>query len=222
MEAPHLLQRPTPEPYASDVPAPGSRGPEAHAPEPYAPDMRGPEAHVSGERSPARGVPDAVRPHRQAMDQREFRNILGRFTTGVVLVTAQTADGPAGMAVNSFTSVSLDPPLVALCAAHTSTTWPAVRAAGSFAVTILGGRHAELCRLFSERGADRFAGRDWARSPAGHPIPADGLAWLECRPSVIHPAGDHELVIAAVDGGALSDAADPLVFHAGRLRGLAA
>ncbi|MEV7343322.1 flavin reductase family protein [Streptomyces sp. NPDC093544] len=167
-------------------------------------------------------VPDSQALHRRTLNQRELRGILGRYATGVVLVTAQTPGGPAGMAVNSFTSVSLDPPLVALCAAHTSTTWPAIRATGSFAVTILGGQHADLCRLFSEHGADRFAGRDWARSTSGHPLPADGLAWLECRISVIHPAGDHELVIASADEGALTDTVDPLVFHAGRFRGLAA
>ncbi|MFF3754990.1 flavin reductase family protein [Streptomyces sp. NPDC002018] len=156
------------------------------------------------------------------LDQRSFRNILGRFTTGVVLVTAQTEDGPVGMAVNSFTSVSLEPPLVAVCAAYTSTTWPSIRAAGSFAVTILGDRHADLCRLFSSRGADRFTGREWALTRAGHPIPADGLGWLDCRISVIHPAGDHELVIASAAEGEVTEAADPLVFHAGRFRELVA
>lgn len=161
-------------------------------------------------------------PLQQPLDQRSFRDILGRFATGVVLVTAQTAQGPVGMAVNSFTSVSLSPPLVALCAAHTSTTWPDIRAAGSFAVTILGEAHAELCRLFSRHGADRFAGRDWARTRAGHPIPADGLGWLDCEITVIHPAGDHELVIASAAEGALADSAEPLVFHAGRFRGLLA
>ncbi|MBN0046123.1 flavin reductase family protein [Streptomyces actuosus] len=157
-----------------------------------------------------------------SLDQRSFRDILGRFTTGVVLVTAQTAHGPTGMAVNSFTSVSLDPPLVALCAGRTSTTWPAVRAAGGFAVSILGERHADLCRLFSTPGADRFSGHEWARTEAGHPIPADGLGWLDCEISVIHPAGDHELVVASADRGALTGAVRPLVFHAGQFRTLLA
>ncbi|MFJ5307778.1 flavin reductase family protein [Streptomyces sp. NPDC088350] len=156
------------------------------------------------------------------LEQRSFRDILGRFTTGVVLVTAHTAEGPKGMAVNSFTSVSLDPPLVALCAADTSTTWPAIRAADGFAVTILGDQHAELCRLFSARGADRFAVGDWVSTRAGHPIPADGLGWLDCRIATIHPAGDHELVIAEAVEGALTEQAGPLVFHAGRFTALAA
>ncbi|MFJ8869575.1 MULTISPECIES: flavin reductase family protein [unclassified Streptomyces] len=156
------------------------------------------------------------------LEQRSFRDILGRFTTGVVLVTADTAEGPKGMAVNSFTSVSLDPPLVALCAADTSATWPAIRDTGSFAVTILGDRHAELCRLFSAKGVDRFAGGEWSTTRAGHPIPADGLGWLDCRISTVHPAGDHELVIAEALDGSLTDQAGPLVFHAGRFTALAA
>ncbi|WP_406149297.1 flavin reductase family protein [Streptomyces sp. NBC_01012] len=156
------------------------------------------------------------------LEQRSFRDILGRFTTGVVLITAETAEGPKGMAVNSFTSVSLDPPLVALCAAGSSSTWPAIRDTGSFAVTILGDRHAELCRLFSTKGADRFTAGEWSATRAGHPIPADGLGWLDCRISTVHPAGDHELVIAEALEGALTDQAGPLVFHAGRFTALAA
>ncbi|MFF4306848.1 flavin reductase family protein [Streptomyces sp. NPDC001601] len=150
------------------------------------------------------------------LEQRAFRDILGHFATGVVLITAQTPKGPVGLAVNSFTSVSLDPPLVALCAAHTSTTWPAIQASGGFAVTILGERQAELCHTFSARTADRFSGQDWALSHSGHPLADDGLAWLDCRISQVHAAGDHDLVIAEVTGGALRGQTGPLVFHAGR------
>lgn len=110
------------------------------------------------------------------LEQRAFRDILGHFATGVVLITAQTPKGPVGLAVNSFTSVSLDPPLVALCVAHTSTTWPAIRASGGFAVTILGERQAELCHTFSVRAADRFpvkTGR--SATPA---IPSRTMGWL--------------------------------------------
>ncbi|MEU9142182.1 flavin reductase family protein [Streptomyces sp. NPDC048404] len=156
------------------------------------------------------------------LEQRSFRDILGRFTTGVVLITARTEAGPVGMAVNSFTSVSLDPPLIALCAASTSTTWPAIRKAGSFAVTILGGQHAQLCRTFATKGADRFGGGEWDSTRAGHPIPADGLGWLDCRITTIHQAGDHELVIADAVEGAVTDGEGPLVFHAGRFAELVA
>ena len=156
------------------------------------------------------------------LEQRPFRDILGQFTTGVVLITAQTPQGPAGMAVNSFTSVSLDPPLIALCAAHTSSTWPSVRAVGGFAASSLGSEHEDLCRTFSTRGADRFAGRDWEFTNAGHPVPADALGWLDCRIEAIHQAGDHELVVAEALEGALSGNGGPLVFHGGRITALSA
>lgn len=149
--------------------------------------------------------------------QRLFRDILGQFTTGVVLVTAQTPKGPVGLSVNSFTSVALEPPLVAWCAAVTSTTWPSIRAAGGFAVTILGGQHERLCRVFSRKGADRFAGGTWTHTRTGHPILTDGLGWLDCRIMTVYRAGDHDLVIAEAIGGEVAGKGDPLIFHAGRL-----
>jgi flavin reductase (DIM6/NTAB) family NADH-FMN oxidoreductase RutF len=148
--------------------------------------------------------------------KRSFRDVLGRFTTGVVLVTAQTPGGPAGLTANSFTSVSLDPPLIALCAARSSTTWPAIRAVGAFAVTILSDRHEQVCRTFATRGADRFADREWSPSPAGHPVLADGLGWLDCAIEELHPAGDHELVIARAVRWSGAAPGSPLVFHSGR------
>ncbi|MGW8761797.1 flavin reductase family protein [Streptomyces sp. NPDC055815] len=154
------------------------------------------------------------------MTQRGFRDVLGRFGTGVVLVTAESERGPVGMAVNSFTSVSLDPPLIAFCAALTSTTWPAVRAAGGFAVTILSDAQEDVCRTFSARDADRFAGGNWIRTAAGHPVAADGLGWLDCRIRSVQLAGDHELVIAEAADWSLGAETRPLIFHSGRYAGL--
>ncbi|ASU78657.1 flavin reductase [Actinopolyspora erythraea] len=156
------------------------------------------------------------------LEQRYFRDILGQFTTGVVLVTTQTPRGLTGMAFNSFTSVSLNPPLVALCAAHTSSTWPHIRAAGEFAVSILGEGQEELCKTFSTHGAERFAGHAWERTHAGHPVPADTLGWLDCRIETIYQAGDHELVVAEAVEGAVTDSGGPLVFHGGRITALPA
>ncbi|MGW0555407.1 flavin reductase family protein [Streptomyces sp. NPDC002926] len=154
------------------------------------------------------------------LTQRSFRDVLGCFSTGVVLVTAESDGGPVGMAVNSFTSVSLDPPLIAFCAALTSTTWPAIRATGGFAVSILSDTHEEICRTFSAPDADRFAGRDWARTPAGRPVTADGLGWLDCRIRTVQVAGDHHLVIAEAEDWSLGADARPLIFQGGRFAGL--
>jgi 3-hydroxy-9,10-secoandrosta-1,3,5(10)-triene-9,17-dione monooxygenase reductase component len=158
------------------------------------------------------------------LDQRTFRDVLGHIATGVVLVTARTRQGQAGMTVNAFMSVSLDPPLVALGAADSSITWPAIRAVGGFAVAVLGDQHEELCRVFATRGAPRFAEPgEWARTRQGHPVPRDALAWLDCRIAQIHHAGDHELVVAKALAGAIGEAShgQPLIFHTGRFAALA-
>lgn len=150
-----------------------------------------------------------------ADQHRSLRAACGRFATGVVIIAATTPDGPAGMAVNSFTSISLDPPLLGFGAARTSTTWPRLRAAGGFAVSVLAAGHAPLCRRFAEAGADRFGGRDWSTSPAGHPVLPDGLGWFDCTITDLLPVGDHELVIAAATAWGSSPGGSPLVFHAG-------
>lgn len=154
------------------------------------------------------------------LTQRSFRDVLGCFSTGVVLVTAEHDGAPVGMAVNSFTSVSLDPPLIAFCVALTSTTWPLIRATGGFAITILSDTQEEVCRVFSAHGADRFANGEWDRTPAGRAVTADGLGWLDCRIRTVQVEGDHELVIAEALDWSIGVRAKPLIFHSGRFASL--
>lgn len=144
-----------------------------------------------------------------------FREILGHLPTGVTVITAHTPDGPTGMAANSFTSVSLDPPLVLFCPAKTSSTWPAIRASGSLCVNVMAGHHEELIRQFSRKGGERFAGVEYAHEPTG-PALADAVAWLGCEIEAEHDAGDHTIVVARVlrmDAGA---DLEPLVFLRGQ------
>lgn len=131
------------------------------------------------------------------IDAAGFRHVLGHYPTGVAVVTA-SAPGPVGMAVNSFTSVSLKPPLVSFCAASTSSTWPRIRPGGRFAVNILGEDQGELCRQFSRSGVDRFEGVAWEPSASGSPLLAGAVAWLDCEVEAEHPAGDHLIVIGLV------------------------
>lgn len=149
------------------------------------------------------------------IDAAHYRKVLGHFATGVTVITATDGGEPVGMAANSFTSVSLAPPLVLFCAAHSSTTWPRIRAAGSFCVNVLAEDQEELCRLFATKGADRFNGVGWHPGPSGSPIIADVLAWIDCRIEATYEAGDHVIVV----GRALAmDAAlhgKPLVFYRG-------
>ncbi len=143
-----------------------------------------------------------------------LRYVLGHFATGVTLVTAHGADGPVGMAVNSFTSVSLDPPLVLFCPARTSSTWPAIRDAGRFCINVMGSEHAEFTRRFCQRPADRFADIGWADRPSG-PALDSAVAWIECEVREEHEAGDHTIVVAHVSGIDVADEVDPLVFFRG-------
>ncbi|MFI7189123.1 flavin reductase family protein [Nocardia nova] len=150
-----------------------------------------------------------------------MRTVLGHFATGVVAITGidPEAGAPAGLAANSFTSVSLEPPLIAFCVAATSSSWPRVRAAGHYAVNILSEAQEQVCRQLATRGCDKFAGIDWRPSPAGAPILTDSLAWIEAELEAEHPAGDHTIVVSRVRHLFATDL-PPLVFFRGSYAGV--
>lgn len=150
-------------------------------------------------------------------DSATFRSVLGLFATGVVAITAlDPVDGrPCGLAANSFTSVSLDPPLVAFCVAHTSTSWPRARGAGVVTVNVLAEHQRAACVQMATSGGDKFAGLSWTGSPAGNPVLDGALAWLDCRIDAEHPAGDHVIVVARVLQLDTHAAGGPLVFYRG-------
>jgi flavin reductase (DIM6/NTAB) family NADH-FMN oxidoreductase RutF len=153
----------------------------------------------------------------KSFDSTAFRSVLGRYPTGVVVVAALVDGEPLGMAVNSFTSVSLDPPLVAFCVALTSSTWPRMRDAGGYAMSLLTAEQDHTCRTFARRGADRFAGVPWSASPGGHPVLDGASAWLDVHTHATQPAGDHELVLGRVTALGTGGDTAPLVFHRGAL-----
>jgi flavin reductase (DIM6/NTAB) family NADH-FMN oxidoreductase RutF len=152
-----------------------------------------------------------------AIDQARFRKVLGHFPTGVVIVTAMSGDTPAGLSVGSFTSVSLDPQLVAVLPAKTSTSWPKIAAASSFCINVLHAGHEDLCRRFARSGADKFAGVPWHPAPSGAPILDGALAWIDCEHERTIDAGDHLLVLGRVRVLDLDDSrtAAPLIFFQG-------
>lgn len=145
----------------------------------------------------------------------QFRHVLGHLPTGVTVVTARGPEAPLGMAVNSFGSVSLDPPLVLFCPAKSSTTWPQIRHAGCFCVNVMAGHHEQAARRFARAGADRFAGLAYVDRPTG-PALCDAVAWIECALHDEHDAGDHTIVVASVLAIEAAAAGDPLVFFRGR------
>jgi len=141
-----------------------------------------------------------------------LREALGRFATGVALVTAAVDGKPAGLIVNSFASVSLEPPLVSFCPSRSSLTWSRMRRTGRFAVNVLGRRHEGFARRATPAGADRFAGVHWKFGRGGVPVLTDALAALECDIVAEHPAGDHWIVVGRVEHLRSSTGTDPLVF----------
>jgi 3-hydroxy-9,10-secoandrosta-1,3,5(10)-triene-9,17-dione monooxygenase reductase component len=157
---------------------------------------------------------------RAPVDQTEFRRVLGNFATGVTVITAPPADGedsPAGFACQSFSSLSLDPPLVAFMVGRTSTTWPRIARAGVFCVNVLSAAQSRLCRGFAVSGADKFT--DVAHDPApasGSPRLAGTLAWIDCTIHAVHTGGDHLIVVGRVNALGTGDDGAPLLFHKGR------
>ncbi|MET8052568.1 flavin reductase family protein [Streptosporangium sp. NPDC005286] len=152
-----------------------------------------------------------------AVDGRWFRSVLGHFATGVVAITAIDADTgePCGLAANSFTSVSLDPPLVAFCVAHSSTSWPRLRAARTQTINVLAEHQQPVCAALAGRGGDKFAGLDWTVSPGGNPVIEESLAWIDCSIEAEHPAGDHVIVVARVHRLGVHGDGGPLLFFKG-------
>jgi flavin reductase (DIM6/NTAB) family NADH-FMN oxidoreductase RutF len=153
-------------------------------------------------------------PH-QELDARALREVMGRFATGITVVTAVDGAQPVGFTCQSFVSLSLDPPLVALAPAKSSTSWPRIRKAGSFCVNVLADTQAGICEAFARSGGDKFAGIDWSPGVTGAPLLGSSLAWVECRLEAAHDAGDHELVVGRVLS-LNSGEGTPLLFYRSR------
>jgi flavin reductase (DIM6/NTAB) family NADH-FMN oxidoreductase RutF len=149
----------------------------------------------------------------------DLRRVFGAFPTGVTAVAALVGGRPLGLAASSFTSVSLDPPMVSFCIAHASTTWPLLRSAPRLGISVLGAQQQRECRQLSRPG-DRFAALSWRAGDRGAVLLDGSAAWLECGVEREVPAGDHNIVLLAVhDLDANHDIA-PLVFHYSQFRQL--
>ena len=146
----------------------------------------------------------------------KFRDVLGRFCTGVTVVTSISDGVPVGMTCQSFTSVSLDPPLVLFCPAKTSRAWPRIQRSGHFCVNLLSHDQLELSNGFAAKGADKFAGVSWRPSVTGAPLLDGVLGWVDCRVYAVHEAGDHYVVIGRVMDLGVEEAPHPLLFYRGK------
>jgi 3-hydroxy-9,10-secoandrosta-1,3,5(10)-triene-9,17-dione monooxygenase reductase component len=152
---------------------------------------------------------------RLAPDPAAYRTVLGHFATGVTVVTAVDGGEPVGMACNSFTSVSLDPPLVLFCAAKTSTTFPRIQAAPGWTANVLGEEDEALCRLMAQKDADRFSHVGYRLGASGAPVLERAIAYVDCTTEAEHEAGDHLIVVGRVlELGYVPDGR-PLLFYRG-------
>ena len=154
-----------------------------------------------------------------AFTERDFRNALGQFATGVAVVTTTDALGqPVGMTVSSFNSVSLDPALVLWSLARSSGSFPVFAQAQHYAIHVLANHHKDLALQFAQRGVDRFSGVTWQANAHGVPLLDDTLATFECRARSQYPEGDHLIMVGEVQACRYATHAGPLLFHGGQLR----
>jgi flavin reductase (DIM6/NTAB) family NADH-FMN oxidoreductase RutF len=140
-------------------------------------------------------------------DSRQFREVMSRFPTGVTVVSAR-ASGPAfwGLTVNSFTSVSLDPPLILVCIDRESASHDKLVAAETFAVSVLAEDQADIATRFAAEPAEtRFEQVAWHEASRGSPVLDGAAAWLECASSGVMPGGDHSIVLGRVIASGASD-----------------
>ena len=151
-----------------------------------------------------------------------LRQVFGSFPTGIIAVCARADDGPVGMAASSFTSVSMDPPLVSVCVQNTSTTWPRLRAATRLGLSVLADGQDHACRTLSAKDGDRFDNLPWSDTDHGAVFVDDAAAVFDCTLHDELPAGDHLIALLHVHAALVHDGALPLVFHASRFRRLLA
>jgi len=150
------------------------------------------------------------------IDGTAFRNVLGRYPTGVTLVSAIDHDGPFAMVIGSFGSVSLDPPLVQFLPGRESGTWKRISSTGNYCVNVLGENQLDLSNSFFNKETDPFDTIEWSPGPTGSPIIDGCLAWIDCSIHAMHEAGDHYIVVGAVEGMGVGDSeAQPLLFLGG-------
>lgn len=158
-----------------------------------------------------------------AIDPAAFRQVLGNYPTGVAVITAlDSEENPVGMVVGTFTSVSLDPPLVGFLPDKRSSSWPQIEAAGHFCVNVLARDQLELCKQLARSGPDKFAGVDFAVSDHGVPVLAGTMVSIECRLQAVQEAGDHWFVTGLVLGLESHRETDPMLFHRGQYGGFSA
>ncbi|HXH00178.1 MAG TPA: flavin reductase family protein [Sphingomicrobium sp.] len=163
----------------------------------------------------------ASREYRSGSDPRTLRDALGCFATGVTVVTCLDAGGaPVGLTANSFTALSLDPPLLLVCVAKSAASAGPLAAAESFAVNVLQTGQQPASITFSSRVEDRFGSTEWSVGEHGAPVLMKSLSVFECCRNAVHDGGDHFILIGEVVKASFESGLDPLLYFRGRYRRL--
>lgn len=180
------------------------------------------DAEVDFELRPGEEVAVHDDPEAQAAARR-FRDVLGCFASGIAVVTTMSGDEPVGITCQSFSSVSLDPPLITFIPARSSRAWPLIQRAGRFCVNILAADQEHVSGQMATKGVDKFAGIDWTPAAAtGSPVITGTLAHLDCTIHAVYEGGDHFIVVGRVEHLETHDpqaaVTEPLLFFKGRYR----
>ncbi len=167
-----------------------------------------------------------------SIDAYELRDRMGRYASGITIIGGLVAEEPAGFTCQSFCSVSSAPPLVSFCVMKTSTSWPRIRTVGRFSVNVLAEGQQPISQRFAHSGGPKWLGVDWTLSPAGNPLVAETLMWLDCELFAEHEARDHHIVVGEVKAMSAADwheGGAPLLYfrgayhhlhrHAGKMAG---
>ncbi len=151
-----------------------------------------------------------------ASNAQDYKNVLGRFCTGVTVVASLDDGEPVGFTCQSFAALSLAPPLISLSPRVGSATWSRIRRSGRFAVSMLAADQRPVADRFARSGVDKFAGVGWHPSPAGTPVIDGALGWVECTLRQEIEAGDHTIVVGSVDALGAAPTGAPLLFFRGK------
>lgn len=163
-----------------------------------------------------------VVPPKGQLSAHELRAAFAYFPSGIIAVAAMVDGAPVGLAASSFTSVSLQPPLVSVCLAHTSTTWPHLRSASRIGLSILSENHDRMARTLAAKGTDRFSEIDWTSTEEGAVFVHGACLWLDTSVEREIEAGDHDIALLRVRAMWSFPEVEPLVFHLSGFRGLRA
>ena len=160
-------------------------------------------------------------PPLRIVEPARLREVLGHFASGVTVVTAVDDDGPIGFTCQSFSSLSLDLPLVVFAPSRTSATWPRLRDLGRFCINVLAADQERFSDQFARSGTDKYAGVPWRPGPSGAPVLDGVCAWIDCALWREYDGGDHTIVLGQVAALGADASRAPLLFHRGRYHGTA-